>query len=274
MNHDVIDRRAYFDRIGYRGEERPTLAVLNAIVFCHATRIPFENFDPLLGVTVGLDPASLEQKLVKGGRGGYCFEHNLLLLNVLEQLDFRARPLSARVMWNRAATDPVTPRSHMLIEVSLEEGPHLADVGFGGLTLTSALRYEPGLSQDTAHDRVRLSRLDDDSVLEAELDGGFRALYRFDRARAYLSDYELASYYLCNSPKSHFKHGLMAARASEGGRFTLRGNVFVERRKGAEPLERVVREAAELRRVLAEYFELRLPETADFERVLEKVAAT
>ncbi len=273
MSSETIDRRAYFDRIGYRGDERPTLAALNEIVFRHATRIPFENFDPLLGVTVGLDAPSLEQKLVRGGRGGYCFEHNLLLLNVLEQLGFRARPLSARVTWDRRPDDPVTPRSHMLIEVSLPDGPHLVDVGFGGLTLTSALRLEPELLQDTPHDRLRLSRLDEDLVLEAELDGEFRPLYRFDRARAYLSDYELTSYYLCNSPKSHFRHGLMAARAEEGGRFTLRNNVFIARRKDAALVQRVIRDAAELRALLGEHFELRLPETPELERVLEKVAS-
>jgi N-hydroxyarylamine O-acetyltransferase len=240
-------------------------------VFCHSTHIAFENFDPLLGVTVGLDPASIEQKLVRGGRGGYCFEHNLLLLNVLEQLEFRLRPLAARVMWNRPPGDPVTPRSHMAIEVALPEGPHLVDAGFGGLSVTAALRLEPGLSQETPHDRLRLSKLEDDLVLEAELDGEHRPLYRFDRARAYLSDYELASYYLCNSPKSHFKHGLMAARAREGGRVTLRGNVFIERRRGAAPREHVVREASELRALLAEQFALRLPDTPEIEGLLEKI---
>ena len=65
----------------------------------------------------------------------------------------------------------------------------------------------------------------------------------------------------------------MAARASEGGRFTLRGNVFVARPKGAEPAQRIVRDARELRALLREHFALRLPETLELEKVLERITA-
>jgi N-hydroxyarylamine O-acetyltransferase len=36
--------------------------------------IPFENLDVLLGLPIDLAPAALEQKLIHGRRGGYCFE--------------------------------------------------------------------------------------------------------------------------------------------------------------------------------------------------------
>ena len=51
--------------------------------------IAFENLDPLLKRPVKLDAASLEAKLVKGGRGGYCFEQNLLFGHVLRALGSR-----------------------------------------------------------------------------------------------------------------------------------------------------------------------------------------
>ena len=50
-----------------------------SIIARHTEAIPFENLNPLLRWPVRLDPASLEEKMVRGGRGGYCFEPNLLL---------------------------------------------------------------------------------------------------------------------------------------------------------------------------------------------------
>ena len=73
-----------------------------------------------------LDLASLEEKLVKGGRGGWCFEHNLLFSHVLLAIGFQVKRLAARVRWNVAA-DVVTARSHMLMLVRLGELDYIAD---------------------------------------------------------------------------------------------------------------------------------------------------
>ena len=63
----------------------------------HATHIPFENFDVLLGRPIRLDPEGLQAKLVGAGRGGYCFEHNTLFAAVLERLGYEVTLLAARV---------------------------------------------------------------------------------------------------------------------------------------------------------------------------------
>ena len=47
----------------------------------------------------------------------------------------------------------------MLLRVALPEGDFLADVGFGGLTLTAPLRLEVGPEQATPHEPHRLERL-------------------------------------------------------------------------------------------------------------------
>ncbi len=56
--------RAYLDRIGYTGPRRPDLTTLRGVVAAHATSIPFENIDVLLGRGIRLDTASLTGKLV------------------------------------------------------------------------------------------------------------------------------------------------------------------------------------------------------------------
>src|SRR5918993_759721 len=88
---------AYLARIRYTGPREPTLDTLRGIVLGHATSIPFENLDVLLGRGVSLADQDVEQKLVRDRRGGYCFEQNSLLLRALSALGFAATPLSARV---------------------------------------------------------------------------------------------------------------------------------------------------------------------------------
>ena len=72
---------AYFERIGYGGPVAPTLAVLQAIAAHHIEAIPFENLDVLLGRPIELTQEGLVAKLLRGRRGGYCFEQNGLLLD-------------------------------------------------------------------------------------------------------------------------------------------------------------------------------------------------
>ena len=148
----AFDLSAYLERIGYQDEPAPDLATLASIVLGHAQSIAFENLDPFLGRPVALDPASLQAKLVAGGRGGYCFEHNLLLAHALRAAGFRTTGLAARVLWKRPRGEP-PPRTHMLLRVYVDEGAHLVDVGFGGLTLTGILRLDAYVAQTTPHER-------------------------------------------------------------------------------------------------------------------------
>ena len=82
----AIDLEAYARRIGYLQPLTPDLATVQGIVRAHVAAIAFENLDPLMGRTLDLDPLALEDKLVHAGRGGYCFEHNLLMAEVLRAM--------------------------------------------------------------------------------------------------------------------------------------------------------------------------------------------
>jgi N-hydroxyarylamine O-acetyltransferase len=58
--------------------------------------------------------------VVRGGRGGYCFEQNPLLKNLLNALGYRVTGLAARVLWN-APEGAITPRGHMPLRVDKGE---------------------------------------------------------------------------------------------------------------------------------------------------------
>ena len=73
----------YLARIGLAGRTDVSMAEMHR---AHAGSIPFENFDSYSGRPVSLEPADLEDKMVARGRGGYCFEHNLLFTAACESL--------------------------------------------------------------------------------------------------------------------------------------------------------------------------------------------
>jgi arylamine N-acetyltransferase len=94
---EPVDLDAYFERIAFHGTATPTLQTLRELHALHTQAIPFDGFSPFLGEKVKLDVDSLQEKLVRGGRGGYCFEQNVLLWRVLETIGFRVTGLSGRV---------------------------------------------------------------------------------------------------------------------------------------------------------------------------------
>jgi len=124
VTETAVGLDAYFARIGYLGGRTPTLETLETIIARHTEAIPFENLNPLLRWPVRLDPASLDEKMVREGRGGYCFEQNLLLKYVLNALGYRVTGLAARVLWN-APEGAITPRGDMLLRVDTGEPPFL-----------------------------------------------------------------------------------------------------------------------------------------------------
>jgi hypothetical protein len=130
----AIDLDAYFARVGYQGPRAPTLDTLRALHRLHPAAIAFENLDPLLKRPVRLDVGALMDKLVHAHRGGYCYEHNIFFQAVLRAIGFTVASLAARVQWN-VPPDTDTPRYHMLLRIDLVDGPYIADVGFGRLTL-------------------------------------------------------------------------------------------------------------------------------------------
>lgn len=218
----VVDLDAYFKRIGYAGDRAPRLQTLHAITRAHAQTIAFENIDILLGLRISLEPQAIFNKLVAHQRGGYCFEQNGLLLQVLCQLGFRARALGARVRLRVTDRAVLPRRTHMLIEVMLDDARWLTDVGIGAASLTQALRLVPRLEQQTPHDRRRM--LHDGRLWFQQLwrDGGWTDIYQFTLDDFPLVDRDVANWYTSTNPAVSFSNALMGALAlPDGGRTTL-----------------------------------------------------
>jgi N-hydroxyarylamine O-acetyltransferase len=229
MSH-TLNLDNYFRRIGYTGPRAPTLDVLRAIHQLHPRAIPFENLNPLTRRAVKLDLESVERKLVDDHRGGYCFEQNTLLANVLKELGFSVTPLLGRVLWGREP-DAVPPRTHMVLRIDIDNEAWIADVGFGSVTLTSPLRLTPGLAQPTQLGIFRLADASHNALyLEVQShDETWSRVYRFDLHPVEWIDYETSNWYTSTSPDAIFASNLIVCRVLPEARLTLLNDQLNER---------------------------------------------
>ncbi|TPM40093.1 arylamine N-acetyltransferase [Mesorhizobium sp. B2-3-4] len=264
MSDIPFDLDAYFSRIGHAGSRDASLDMLKTLHFLHPQAIPFENMDPFLGRPVRLDIASLQDKIVLGGRGGYCFEHNLLFMHALKALGFEVGGLAARVLLGQPE-DAITARSHMLLRIDLDQRTYIADVGFGGLTLTAPLRLDPGLEQKTPHETFRIVETGDHFRLQAAIGGGWRTLYRFDLQPHYEVDYSISNYFMSTNPASHFVTSVLAARAAPDRRYGLRGNRLSIHHIDGRTEQKEIATAAELADTLEGQLGITIPDRTAFE---------
>jgi N-hydroxyarylamine O-acetyltransferase len=268
----MLDLDAYFRRIAYRGERTPTLATLGALQLQHLLAIAFENLDPLAGRAVRLDIESLQRKLVAGGRGGYCFEQNLLFSHVLRALGFAVTALAARVVWERAADD-LRARTHMLLLVTLEGERYLCDVGFGGLTPTAPLRLVPGAEQATPHETFRVLDEAPEFVVQVRVGGEWKALYRFDLQAQRPIDIEVLNFYVAAHVDSPMLGRLIATRVGLDRRFALRNGTFSVYHLDGRQEQRELATIAELRSVLQGAFGIAVPADAGLDAAFRALLA-
>ena len=246
MTLPELNLAAYFARIGFAGAAMPDFATLQALHALHPAAIPFENLDPLLGLPVALDLASLQTKLVRGGRGGYCFEHNTLFKAVLEAIGFAVGGLIARVRWMVTADAPPTPRTHMILVVELEGERWLCDVGFGGHLAAAPIRLRLGIEQATPWNTVRLVAAGELIALETRLPAGWKECYRFSLEPAFAVDQELANWFTSAHPASRFRSSLVCERLTPKTRFTLGNGRYIRRHLDGRVEETPIESAATL----------------------------
>jgi len=267
----AIDLDAYFLRIGYTGDRTPTLATLQAIHRLHPQAIPYENLNTLMKWPVPLDTPSLEQKLVRDRRGGYCYEQNLLLIDVLKTLGFQVRQVSARAVWNQPENAP-NARTHAVLQVLLDDKNYIVDVGFGVAILTAPLLLEADEEQSTPHELWQINKLGDEFVMRVQVGDKWIPLYRFDLQEQLLSDFELMNWYTSTHPKSLFVNNLLVARPDDRCRYFLLNNTLKTHHSDGGSERRTLGSAAELRETLENVFRLTLPVSEELDAVLDRFA--
>lgn len=226
----AFDLTSYLVRIGLRDEPTSMAAVHRA----HVTTIAFENLDPGTGRPVVLDADVVADKMVTRGRGGYCFEHNMLFRAALEQMGLGPVDLMlARVRSGGSGED--RPLNHLLLRVHEAGRTWLADVGFGGGSLLDPLPFELGVETDQSGWRYRLVEDGPEFVLQVFQDAGWVDMYGFVPRPVPVIDVEVNNWYTATCPASPFVTGFFFGRRSADrclSMFVFEQAVLVERKVG------------------------------------------
>ena len=212
----MLDFDAYLHRIGLSAADAPSW---QAIHRAHATTIPFENIDSHRGMPISLAQADLERKLVTDRRGGYCFEHNLLLSSALERLGLQVERMLARVRVGTSPGDPPRPPGHLVLRVTDGDGRQWhADVGFGLGTLLDPIPFGPSGAHEQSGWSFQVVGDGDELVLQTLGPDGWSDLYAFLPRPVPHVDIEVSNWWTCTNPASPFVFGLIASIHHPDGR--------------------------------------------------------
>ena len=103
----IFDVAKYLARIGL--EEPSAVAGVGRLKLLqrqHLLNVPFENLDIHSKQAIVLDTEKFYRKIVNNNRGGFCYELNGLFNELLRELGFETRILSARVAKGNGEFNP------------------------------------------------------------------------------------------------------------------------------------------------------------------------
>jgi len=159
---------------------------------------------------------------------------------------------------------PLPAQTHNVLSVTVPgvDGPLLVDVGFGGQTLTSPIRLQPGPVQETRHEPYRIRERGEFQQLEAQVRGEWQPLYIFTTRPQPRIDLEVGSWYVSTHPDSFFVTGVTAALVTDDARYNLRGrNLAIHSADGTDKIR--FETAAEVLEALTDRFGIDITDLVD-----------
>ena len=218
---------AYLERLRLDTPPAPDVAGLKQVQMAHRHAIAFENLDIRLGRPIRINAESVFDKLVTQQRGGYCFEQNRLLADMLALIGLPSRPLLARVQLG-LITGEVPPRTHTLLLLEIDGENWIADAGFGG-SFAPPLPLKDGATASTDDGAIhRLRDVDGQWLLErggtpAAMDNratpgdDWKPQYIFDLSPVAPIDLELSNHWTSTRPDTRFVTGHIVSIVTQGG---------------------------------------------------------
>jgi len=242
------------------------LGFLNEVVRRHVSAFSFSSVNCFLGEDLPLDFESLFNRIVVQRRGGYCFEQNGLLFEVLKELGYLPELYLARVIYNQDTHPGLT---HRITIVEHEGQKYVLDVGFGPLGPRGPVLF----SENETIDGDRRFRILDchsgNYHMQVFKEGDFFSLYRFELARYGQADCELGHFYSHRHPEASFVNHLVVACLQESETRSLR-DLDYRVITGHGVTENIIGSAEQLRRILVDELGMQVTEVEScklFERL-------
>lgn len=226
-----MNKENYLRRIGIENYNiLPNLENLKFLQRRHLFSIPFENLDIHWKRPIVLKPENFAKKILEEKRGGFCYELNGLFYELLNEIGYKNRIISARV--SNGKDDFGAEYDHLAILTKIADSEYLVDVGFGDFTAES-LKFVLDVEQEDANGIFLIRKFDDDYFEVAKKHGGeWKSEYIFKNSERDLSEFSEMCEFHQTSPESHFTRGKVCSIMTNNGRKTLTNDKFIETKNG------------------------------------------
>lgn len=244
----------YYERIGFTPVGGPSAENFKQIHIHHATHIPFENMEVYCGRPIVLDPEVLFNKMVVRKRGGYCFEMNGLLAEVLKTAGYTVKRVVARL---DGMGKGFGGHLHCAAIVDMDGERYISDVGYGGGGFVEPVKLEYGVRQDVIGGAYRV--VEDPRhgiVVQWMQNGEFKGYLAIRDDEALPMDFEIGSFYTSSHPTSGFKRFVMCNLPTLTGRISITADHVKIVENGEETLNKPLSGFEEVKAALKEYMGL------------------
>jgi N-hydroxyarylamine O-acetyltransferase len=252
MQNSLFSLDAYFNRIDFQGEAKPSLATVTELMRRQLVTVPFENIDIQAGKIISLDPNDIVEKIIHRQRGGYCYEVNGLFAMALSALGIPYFFIAARPISHGGRK----PKTHMALVLKLQGEKWLCDLGFGGYGIRAPMRInvlESAVNQDGELFMLSLQQ-ENELVLKMHNNNGWEDLYAFELTAQNWADFAPANYFNSTHPDSIFTRKLLVAICTATGRKIVFGHSFKKIENGQ--IEKQLLSAENRTQILREEFGL------------------
>lgn len=249
-----MDIKQYLERINYANPIDLTVEVLTQLQLMHLQHVPFENLD--IHNNTKIDLTNLFNKIVTRKRGGFCYELNGLFYELLKEIGFTVKMVSARVYDGKKGYSPEF--DHMALIVKINNYDYLVDVGFGEFA-SYPIKIEENKETNDPAGSFRIEILDEiyKVIKKKNAAGEFIPEYKFsEKARELSEFYDMCNYHQ-TSHESHFMQKTICSLPVKNGRITLTGDTLKITENG-EVTERKLNNEQEIQQELWNYFGIKL----------------
>ncbi|MBX7173668.1 MAG: arylamine N-acetyltransferase [Pyrinomonadaceae bacterium] len=250
-----MDKQKYLERINFEASKvAVNLKNLSILQKTHLLHIPFENLDIHWKQPIKLDPNDFYTKIVEKKRGGFCYELNSLFNELLREVGFQTKIISARVFGRDGNFG--AEYDHLAILAKIETQEFLVDVGFGDFS-AEPLKFVLDVEQIDKNGIFLIKNFDEEYFEVVKKDGEiWQSEYIFKELERDLSEFSEMCNFHQTSPESHFTRGKLCSIMTENGRKTLTDKMFIETFNG-ERTETIVNSELEFYEILEREFAIK-----------------
>ena len=203
-----------------------SLKDITQLIQGHEKTFSFSSMKVLLKDEISLELQDIYSSLVVQKRGGYCFEHNKLFYEVLNELGFDVEFYLARVINNM---DTEVAQTHRFTLLNFNNEKYIIDLGIGFRSPCVPVKFAEEPTNSHLGISYNVKEFEDKtfSLQLIQNDINFRVT-KFDLNKCYEADFEMGHFYSHKHPCASFVNNLVISLIKEDEIRSLRNKSYLK----------------------------------------------